>query len=304
MGGVTGLHHVICVVADIERTRDFYVNVLGMVQLRETVNFDETTVLQLYCGERSGRPGTIISLLHYPNAPLGRRGTGQVSNIVFAIEKDSESDWLRHLRENNVPLEGLAWSFGKKFLCLSDPDGLAISLTETDRLPVVTSPALAVGAIASVEIIIRGFEHTFRLLSDIFDFSTENQEGPVTRLRNRNSEEEFTIDLVSSPNHRRGVAGRGLAHCLVFATQGPADLPDLRSRLASSGFDVTPILDRLFFQAIYFSGPEELPLAIASGEPGFGAPSESAGGLTLPPWLESRRSGISRCLGRSSPRIG
>jgi len=74
--------------------------------------------------------------------------------------------------------------------------------------------------------------------------------------------------------------------------------------LASCGFDVTPALDRQYFQAIYFRGPCGVNFAIATDGPGFAidVPNERSGEmLNLPPWLEPKRAAIERRLRNNNP---
>jgi len=43
----------------------------------------------------------------------------------------------------------------------------------------------------------------------------------------------------------------------------------MRATLADSGYDITPPLDRYYYQAAYFQAPGGLRLALATEEPGF-----------------------------------
>jgi hypothetical protein len=43
----------------------------------------------------------------------------------------------------------------------------------------------------------------------------------------------------------------------------------MRATLADSGYDITPPLDRCYYQAAYFQAPGGLRLALATEEPGF-----------------------------------
>jgi glyoxalase family protein len=69
----------------------------------------------------------------------------------------------------------------------------------------------------------------------------------------------------------------------------------IATMLATCGFDVTPALDRQYFQAIYFRGPCGVNFAIATDGPGFTieVPNQASGDtLSLPPWLEPKRATI------------
>src|SRR5260370_16616272 len=45
--------------------------------------------------------------------------------------------------------------------------------------------------------------------------------------------------------------------------------PHVRTPFADSGYDITPPLDRYYYQAAYFQSPGGLRLALATEEPGF-----------------------------------
>jgi glyoxalase family protein len=78
----------------------------------------------------------------------------------------------------------------------------------------------------------------------------------------------------------------------------------IATRLANCGFDVTPPLNRHYFQAVYFRGPCGVNFAIATDGPGFAVDipnQESAEMLSLPPWLEPKRMAIERRLRDKTP---
>jgi len=63
----------------------------------------------------------------------------------------------------------------------------------------------------------------------------------------------------------------------------------MRATLADSGYDITPPLDRYYYQAAYFQAPGGLRLALATEEPGFliDETAETLGRtFRLPPWLQ------------------
>jgi glyoxalase family protein len=303
MGGamaiVSGLHHVTCVVASVELAYRFYVGVLGLVPLKRTVNFDEPSVLQLYCADALGTPGTILSLLNHRDSKRAFKGTGQVSNIVFSIEKGSEGHWEDKLADNDIKLDGYGWSFGERVLCLSDPDGLALALAPS-RERVVTdrkdpeNPALVVGRIQSIELQTRHFEHTARLLSSLLGFYEAERDGPVIRFWSAGSNARFAVDVLCAPTHRMGTDGVGIAHHVAWLVEDLNGLKEIRARIADAGYDVSPIMDRYYFEAVYFNGPENLAFCIATKGPGLltGGDGGDGDGLSLPPWLESRRARI------------
>jgi glyoxalase family protein len=73
-----------------------------------------------------------------------------------------------------------------------------------------------------------------------------------------------------------------------------------RDHLLSIGLNVSPVMDRQYFQSIYFSAPDGQLLEIATDGPGFAVdePIATLGeSLKLPSWLEPHRAAIEGELG-------
>jgi glyoxalase family protein len=69
--------------------------------------------------------------------------------------------------------------------------------------------------------------------------------------------------------------------------------------LVDAGVDVTPIIDRQYFESIYFREPGGVLLEIATDPPGFTRDEpllELGRALKLPPWLEPKREAIEALL--------
>jgi glyoxalase family protein len=65
------------------------------------------------------------------------------------------------------------------------------------------------------------------------------------------------------------------------------------------GLSVSPVMDRTYFESIYFRAPDGLLVEIATDGPGFlvDEPAEALGEtLKLPAWLEPRRDSIEQTL--------
>jgi len=101
----------------------------------------------------------------------------------------------------------------------------------------------------------------------------------------------------SSPHTARG--GTGQTHHVAFRARDGAEQAAWRERLLGLGLGVTDVLDRVYFQSVYFRAPDGLLCEIATDGPGFSVdePADSLGsGLRLPPWLEADRDGIEAAL--------
>jgi glyoxalase family protein len=302
---IGGIHHITSIAADPGRTEEFYAGTLGLHLVRKTVNFDEPSVLHFYFGDRRGSPGSMITFFVHEAEPPGRCGPGHVSSIVFAVPPGTLTSWRHHLIDRGADVTGNAWSFAEECLCFRDPDGLELGLIEdaakgNPNDQVTEEPAdRAIRRIRSVEIQTEGFQHTSRFLTERLGFEEFGQEGAVFRFLDGPPDRPVAVDLLCTPTHRPGQAGPGVAHHVALRVSDGEALGRLATMLIDYGFDVTPALDRQYFHAIYFRGPCGVNFAIATDGPGFAleVPNQGSGeSLSLPPWLEPKRTLIERRL--------
>ena len=89
--------------------------------------------------------------------------------------------------------------------------------------------------------------------------------------------------------------GQGQTHHIAFRASSRAEQLEWRDHLLAMGIQVSPVMDRKYFESIYFQAPDGLLLEIATDGPGF-AVDEDEGELgtvlQLPPWLEEDREAI------------
>jgi glyoxalase family protein len=97
-----GLHHVTAIASDPQANVDFYLRVLGLKLVKQTVNFDAPDVYHLYYGDEAGHPGTILTFFPWPGTPAGRRGAGQATTTSFTIRPGSLGWWRDRLEGAGV----------------------------------------------------------------------------------------------------------------------------------------------------------------------------------------------------------
>ena len=61
-----GLHHITAMTPDAPRDVDFHGRVLGLRLVKQTVNFDQPVVYQLYCADERRTPGSILTFFELP----------------------------------------------------------------------------------------------------------------------------------------------------------------------------------------------------------------------------------------------
>jgi len=304
---IPGLHHVTAIATDPQRNVDFYAGLLGLSFVKRTVNFDDPGTYHFYFGDRRGTPGTILTFFPWPGARRGTRGTGQVETIAFAISPDSVSYWFERLKQQHVAVEKAVSRFGESVIRFGDPDGLLLELIASTPVPAVEPgldspipPEHALHGFHSVSAAVEGYEKTAHLLTDTFGYRLIEEAG--NRFRFASSDQQAhgrTIDILCVPDSGFGTVAAGSVHHIAFRARDEQEQLYWRKQLVDLGYNVTPVIDRIYFHSIYFREPGGVLFEIATDPPGFTLDEtieELGSGLRLPPWLESARSQIERIL--------
>jgi glyoxalase family protein len=304
---IPGLHHVTAIASDPQRNLDFYVGLLSLRFVKRTVNFDDPGTYHFYFGDVRGTPGTILTFFPWPGVQRGIRGVGQIESTAFAISPDSVSYWLERLKQQHVVAERTSPRFGEEVIRFVDPDGLLLELIASASLPSIESwpgGALpqehALRGFHSVSAALGGYEKTARLLTELFGYRLIDESG--NRFRFASSDKAAPgriVDLLCLPDSGIGRVAAGSVHHIAFRARDEQEQLRWREYLVDLGYNVTPVIDRIYFHSIYFREPGGVLFEIATDPPGFTfdeAIGELGASLRLPPWLESARPGIEKIL--------
>ncbi|HEX8693942.1 MAG TPA: VOC family protein [Longimicrobium sp.] len=141
-----GLHHVTMVSGDAQRTLDFYRGVLGLGLVKRTVNFDDPGAYHLYFGDRTGRPGTLLTFFDWGGAPRGNPGVGGVHHVAMGVEAEAGLlKWKRRLADHGVRVSGPYDRRWFHSIYFTDPDGQILEIATKGPGYTLDEPADALG---------------------------------------------------------------------------------------------------------------------------------------------------------------
>jgi glyoxalase family protein len=307
---VTGLHHVTCIAGDPQRNLDFYTGTLGMRLVKRSVNQDAPDTYHLFYADAEGHPGSDLTFFPWPNLPPGRRGVGLTNEVALAVPPDTLSWWSERLGSAGVRLgESTTW-FGEPVLRFEDPDGLALALVETGNAREFTpwpespvDPSRQIRGLHAVRLAQRELAPTARFLVEGLGFKAVGEERGWHRYVVQGGGSSRALDIQVLPDAQRGAWGLGSVHHIAWRVPDGTAQHEVRSAVAHAGGRPTGVIDRFWFQSVYFREPGGALFEVATDGPGFAVdePAEALGErLILPPWLEPRRDEIERVL----PRLG
>jgi len=126
---LTNINHVTNICTDMDRTREFYEEVLGFHTVKRTENYDDPGTKHYYFSSTpEGEPGTIVTYFEYPNS-RGNPGPGASHHFALGVEdEETLREWRDHLQEEGVRVSQVRDRTYFKSIYLSDPDGLTIEL--------------------------------------------------------------------------------------------------------------------------------------------------------------------------------
>lgn len=302
---ITGIHHVTALAGKAQENLDFYSGVLGLRMVKKTVNFDAPEVYHFYYGDESGAPGSIMTFFPYGGIQKGRHGKGMLDVTTFSVPANALLYWEERLTKFKINYQPVQERFeGEAAIYFQDPDGLGLELVFNDK---DTRTGFTYGAIPS-EYAIKGFysveiwqeshEKTAKLLTEVLDHQLINEKGSRFRFAATDSPGNY-VDILCTPNKLRGLGGGGTVHHLAFSTPDSKSQLKIRDRINKTGIDITPVLDRQYFESVYFREPGGVLFEVATAKPGFAVdevPEDLGKELKLPPQYESKRNLIEKVL--------
>lgn len=302
---LNGIHHISVITGDAPRNVDFYTGTLGLRLIAKTVNQDDPSVYHLFYGDEEAHPGLDLTFFEYPGARQGRAGAGSIHRIVWRVaDADAIAFWEGRLRERDVRTDRLGDS-----LIFWDPEGLAHELVVDathDMALIAVHPEIP------AHLAIRGFEGVRAYVAEpqasvalarTLLGAVERPDG-AWEIRGRDRGGWIAFD---APPPEPGVNGAGVVHHVAWS-MGDDTAQDWIDRLRAARIPNSGIVDRHYFDAIYFREPSGVLYELSSIDPGFtvDGPVESLGTrIILPPWLEPHREQVeARLTPLPDPRAG
>jgi glyoxalase family protein len=296
MQPIDGIHHITLITGDAPRNVDFYARVMGLRLVKKTVNQDDPSVYHLFYSDENGSPGADITFFEYPGARPGHAGAGMIDRITHRVAGDAALDFWA----DRLGTEGVAVTREPGVLQFADPEGMGHELVVST---VSDPPLVATHREVPAEFALQGFEavhalvhepsRSQALVADVLGFKALDAHDYEARGEHRGGR------IVFESSNERGIPGAGTVHHVAWAVL-TAELGEWRQQVAAGGARPTPVIDRFWFESVYFREPGGILYELATLDgAGFAADEEPelmGRSLVLPPFLESERARIEPAL--------
>ena len=306
MRPVKGLHHITAISGNAQQNLDFYAGVLGMRLVKKTVNQDDPGTYHLFYADAVGHPGTDLTFFPWEQLAPPLMGHGLTNEVLLEVPRGSLSYWEDRLRGYNVHLPAGETRFGSNVLPLVDPHGLKVALVESESgrafEPWMESPVPTerqIRGLYGARVWERDAAATGAFVQRVLGFERLAEESGWTRYGFRDA--AGVLDVRETPAERRGRWGTGSVHHLAWRVDDGEHQAAVRDQVAASGAQPTPVIDRFWFQSVYFKEPGGVLFELATDGPGFAVdedPAHLGETLVLPPFLQQHREKIESVLPR------
>ena len=312
---VLGIHHVTAIASHPQPNVDFYVGVLGLRLIKQTVNFDDPGVYHLYYGDGIGTPGTLLTFFPYGDILPGKRGKGETIATTFEVPKGSLDWWCEHLSIQGIE-NGIETIFGRQVVWALDHDKMRIEFEESENetpfvewsgsvvpqdkaIRTIKRLALAPNDLAGIG----EFRTTEDALTGMFEATLVGQEGNRTRYQLGVSE----VDVYRDETMPRAQNSAGTVHHVAFRNKNQEIQEEWLIKLMKAGFHASPVTERDYFKSIYFREPGGVLFEFATEGPGFLIDEDEptlGTHLKLPSRYESLRGQLSKSLPQLNVSFG
>ena len=298
---LTGIHHVTAIAGDPQTNIDFYVGVLGLRLVKQTVNFDDPGSYHFYYGDAQGSPGTLLTFFAWPGGRRGRPGLGQATAAALSVPPDALDFWRGRLAAHGVMMGESETRLGETTLPFYDPDGLRLELVPTagDARPGWTGgtipSAQAIRGVHAVTLPERSVDRTASLMTETLGFRAVQTDGDWTRYALGDGASGTFADVQAAPGLSPGQIAVGSIHHVAWRTPDDAQQEAWLSQISRLGLGISPVMDRDYFHSIYFREPGGILFEIATDAPGFATdetPETLGAHLQLPAQYEANRARI------------
>jgi len=255
-------------------------------------------VYHLYFGDQAGNPGTIITFFPHPETRKGRIGGGQVGITAFVIPPGTIGFWEDRLKSYGFSVMK-ATRFSEQYLQFSDKDGLRLEFVEREKgqnsewLFGDISADKAIKGIGGAVLFSMNAQKTMDALENVMGLKKVGEDVGYARFQT--SGDPSNLIDVSVSDMEWGVVGAGTVHHIAWRAKDFEEHAEWHREVAQSGYQPTQIIDRKYFNAIYFREEGGILFEIATDPPGFAHdedPDALGEKLMLPSWLEPSRAQV------------
>ncbi|QUW20751.1 ring-cleaving dioxygenase [Sporosarcina sp. Marseille-Q4063] len=302
---IPGHHHISMLTKDAKVNNHFYEKLLGLRRVKKTVNQDDPSMYHLFYGDLTGSAGTELSFFEMPMAGRTVRGTNAITKIGLLVPSlESLTYWKNRFEQFGVKHNEITTYAGRDAIPFEDSEGLRLFLLNNNGEETpdfweawedsTVDSAHRILGMGTTELTVRYLERTAKTLKELFGYVevSRSEKEAIFQSVEGQAFGEILVQQQEGPSEK---PGRGSIHHLAIRVKNEEELRYWDNIVKENGFTSSGVVDRYYFQSLYFRDSNAILFEIATDGPGFTRDSsvEDLGkALDLPAFLEDRRAEI------------
>ncbi|WP_067839355.1 ring-cleaving dioxygenase [Amphibacillus sediminis] len=314
---LAGIHHVSALTANAKDNYHFYTHILGMRLVKKSVNQDSPSMYHLFYADEIGRPGTDLTFFEMLGVGHTYRGNNSISLTGLRVASDAALDyWIDRFNQYHVQHQGMTEQFGRNVIYFEDPEGQRLMLVSDQTNKGVESgipweksevpQAFGITGLGPVTLTIPKLDPTAHVLTELLNFtkagsyaSPHPDQPDIVVYQTGKGGTGAELHLETRTDLAAEKPGRGSVHHVAFRVKDKNELDQWHKRIKQARLPHSGLIDRYYFQSLYFREPNGILYELATDGPGFATDEEVetlGERLALPPFLEDRRLEIEASL--------
>jgi len=278
--------------------------------VKRSVNQDDVSAYHLFYSDRIASPGNDLTFFDWPHVPPELRGRQSVTRTGLRVDSEKTlSWWVEQFSANGVPHGQITERNGRAVLDFEDFEGQRLALVVDENPgeshPWERSPVPAehqIRGLGPITMTVARLQPTEVVLTQVMSMEQirtyphpDSAQHTIHVFAMGSGGPGAELHVAVRPDLPFTQPGAGGVHHVAFRVPTTSEHEAWQQHLTSVGIRTSGIIDRYYFQSIYFREPNGVLFELATDGPGFDVdePLESLGErLALPPFLEHRRSEI------------
>ncbi|WP_018931719.1 ring-cleaving dioxygenase [Gracilibacillus lacisalsi] len=307
-----GIHHVSAITASAKDNYHFYTDILGMRLVKKTVNQDDPSMYHLFYADEIGRPGTDLTFFEITNAGHTYPGNNSISYTSLRVASDEALHyWEERLDEYDIVHDGIGEKSGRKILPFQDHEGQRLVLVSDENNKGVAAgkpwdkssvpKEYGITGLGPVRFTVPDLAATKRILTEVLGFrdagsyTSSDDKVNIQMFETGEGGTGAEVHIEVRPELQKERPGRGSVHHVAFRVADYQELEKWHNRITKERLPNSGLVDRYYFQSLYFREPNGILIELATDGPGFDTDEkvEQLGeSIALPPFLEDKRNEI------------